>query len=308
MDNYSNALAMTATVLCPLIIALSSRHFYSKRIIGKLPFIAGVIWCSASIIDAAYIRYEDQVSVGGSYFFVIVPWVLDIVARSVIIYFTYMRLTAVWPSFTALPYIAGVIEIAQIAALGVVLYADLPNSPLVEASPEYDSLMSIYFAIDIVASAMDVLVLYRLFALKRAAMAAKAAGSSANLIGDRLRVIFFYKATICLMALCAMPIVMTALFATGNDRYFGFNTVLFSFRILLTDVFSNAMRDSLIEDRSTLSTDSHHHHKSVASSNSLAFSPGTSGGNLLATNSSQTQIAMNAVSPIARKTTVSHST
>nr|KAJ3403585.1 hypothetical protein HK105_004047 [Polyrhizophydium stewartii] len=64
--------------------------------------------------------------------------------------------------------------------------------------------------------------------------------------------IYFYKAVACMLVLISIPIIMTALYTSGNDSGWQFYVVLFLFRITLTDMFSNAMRDSLIEGRADL--------------------------------------------------------
>ncbi|KAI8920446.1 hypothetical protein BC831DRAFT_437996 [Entophlyctis helioformis] len=73
--------------------------------------------------------------------------------------------------------------------------------------------------------------------------------SSLGRQSELVKPLFFYFSIVCMMIVIFISIIMAILFATGNDPYFGYNTILFSFRILLTDIFSNLMRDSLIEAR-----------------------------------------------------------
>ncbi|KAL2915258.1 hypothetical protein HK105_205123 [Polyrhizophydium stewartii] len=97
---------------------------------------------------------------------------------------------------------------------------------------------------DIFTSTMDVMLLARL-----AIMRNRAQQTGRTSVVGQIKMIYFYKAVACMLVLISIPIIMTALYTSGNDSGWQFYVVLFLFRITLTDMFSNAMRDSLIEGR-----------------------------------------------------------
>ncbi|KAL2918651.1 hypothetical protein HK105_201485 [Polyrhizophydium stewartii] len=210
-----NNLALTATIFGPVCILVSSRHLYSKSLVAKLPF-------------------PIAATVLGGYVLNSMAWLFDVATRSILIWFTYFRLAAVWHEFKGLKYVAWLMQALQLVALGLAMYAQLPNSP-VPAS---------YLIMDIFTSTMDVMLLARL-----AIMRNRAQQTGRTSVVGQIKMIYFYKAVACMLVLISIPIVMTALYTSGNDSGWQFYVVLFSFRIILTDMFSNAMRDSLIEGR-----------------------------------------------------------
>ncbi|KAI8924966.1 hypothetical protein BC831DRAFT_463059 [Entophlyctis helioformis] len=68
---------------------------------------------------------------------------------------------------------------------------------------------------------------------------------NADLVNPR----FFGFSIACLSFILVMSCAMISVFLTANDPYWSWYSILFSFRLQLTDVFSNLLRDSLIEAR-----------------------------------------------------------
>ncbi|KAI8919556.1 hypothetical protein BC831DRAFT_481344 [Entophlyctis helioformis] len=241
----SALLATTIAFFCVACTALSSKHLYAQTSsLGRMPFIAGVLWFIAAVIDTFLWLDIDQSHTDVLYFVLgILSWTLDIIVRCLIIAFTYYRVKIFWAESRFLWFLSLGIGVLQIGLLGVVLYADIPTSPVEYDSPTYNELISMYFFVDVLAAGLDALLLARLFIIKRRFASSPMSQSTFGLISSR----FFIDASLCLALIMIMPVLMFALFVTGLDPYWGFNTSLYAFRIYLTDVLSNLIVDSLIE-------------------------------------------------------------
>ncbi|KAL2915257.1 hypothetical protein HK105_205122 [Polyrhizophydium stewartii] len=130
-----NNLALTATIFGPVCILVSSRHLYSKSLVAKLPFVASVLWFIVAVLDAVW--QPIAATVLGGYVLNSMAWLFDVATRSILIWFTYFRLAAVWHEFKGLKYVAWLMQALQLVALGLAVYAQLPNSPVPVGSPEY---------------------------------------------------------------------------------------------------------------------------------------------------------------------------
>ncbi|KAI8929740.1 hypothetical protein BC831DRAFT_442891, partial [Entophlyctis helioformis] len=234
--------ASLSNVLCVLCIVLSSRHLYVNVRVSKMPLVASVAWSFSTIfLTAGNLAYGPHI---GIYPLDWVGYTSDIVARSVLLWFTYCRTMTVWYEAWMLKYVAGVFQVALVSGWLYAAYEQRVDSLLVsQGDPsQFNLAFGIYSSSDLLITVIDILLIGRLWKLNRQ-MTQSPLGGQLELV----KPLFFNFSLICMSLVIGISVMMTTLFITGLDPYYGYNGILFGFRILLTDIFSNLMRDSLIE-------------------------------------------------------------
>ncbi|KAI8929723.1 hypothetical protein BC831DRAFT_259170, partial [Entophlyctis helioformis] len=229
--------------MCALSILLSSRHLYAKVAVSKLPLIASVFWfISALFVMIATAKYGSTLGFTEYIWPVFLP---DLVSRSALLWFTYLRTMAVWREARWLKYLPIIFQAALISGMFFVFWEQRPASILYTKGDitMLNAAVAYYAATDLLISVIDILLIGRLWVLNRQ-MSSGLGGKS-----ELVKPLFFYFSIVCMMITTLLSVVMAVLVTTDKDPYFGYNTLLFAFRILFTDIFSNLMRDSLIEAR-----------------------------------------------------------
>ncbi|KAI8929709.1 hypothetical protein BC831DRAFT_502722 [Entophlyctis helioformis] len=211
----------------------------------KIPLISAISWFLSSLFLTL-----DTLLVGNTTTqLTVYSWlslVADLIASSTLLWFTLYRTLTVWHNAAFLEYLTAAIQLAQLAGAICILWEQLPESLLMAtgATSRFDIAISAYAATDLLATTMDIILMCRLWVLnKQLSCLSTSRNRQLELVKPR----FFHYSVACVLVVIALSIAMATLFATGLDPFFGFNTTLFAFRIFLTDVFSNLMRDSLIE-------------------------------------------------------------
>ncbi|KAI8929724.1 hypothetical protein BC831DRAFT_502732 [Entophlyctis helioformis] len=236
--------ATLTTGMSALCIALSSRHLYAKARISKLPLIASIVWFLSAFFLTLSIIYSGTFA--GTFVYGWLSMVCDIIARSVLLWFTYYRTCSVWANVRFLKYLTGFVQAVQLGGWAFMFREQLPDSMYMTQGDltRFNYAVGTYASTDLLAAVIDLILVGRLWVLNKQ-MVKSGLGRQSELV----KPLFFYFSIACMLIVVILSIIMAILFATGNDPFFGYNTILFSFRILLTDIFSNLMRDSLIEAR-----------------------------------------------------------
>ncbi|KAI8929742.1 hypothetical protein BC831DRAFT_259506 [Entophlyctis helioformis] len=236
--------ATLVSFMCAVCIILSSRHLYKKTLISKMPLASAFLW-SLSSTFVTLATWTTGAPVGLSNPNVWLALGFDIASRSTLLWFAYFRTRTLWHNATFLAVLSAAIQLAQLAGAIYILWEQRPESLLMTTGDirQFNIAIGAYSATDLLASVIDLILINRLWVLNR--QARSTAGRPSELVKPR----FFYYSLLCMTLVILLSVLMATLFATGNDPYFGFNTTLFAFRIQLTDIFSNLMRDSLIEAR-----------------------------------------------------------
>ncbi|KAI8910769.1 hypothetical protein BC831DRAFT_517611 [Entophlyctis helioformis] len=234
----SNKFSTTTAFLCCVNIALTSRHLYTGTSIGKMPLAASLSWFIASLLLGLKI-YSNNAPIG-LYVFGPVSWLADYATRCIVLWFTYYRTLAVWPDAVFLFHLTATMQVLSIGPFGYALYVSAPYGPVATNSIEYINGAVIYAATDLQASVLDCILLARLWHLNNRM---RNSALQVELVKPR----FFYYSILCLSVIILVSVLMITVFAIGYDPYWSWYTTFFSFRIFLTDVFSNLLRDSLIE-------------------------------------------------------------
>ncbi|KAI8920444.1 hypothetical protein BC831DRAFT_479637 [Entophlyctis helioformis] len=232
-----------ASGMCTLCILLSSRHLYAKVVVSKLPLIASFFWfISALFVMIATAKYGTTLGFTEYIWPVFLP---DLVSRSALLWFTYLRTMAVWSEARWLKILPIIFQAALISGMFFVFWEQRPASILYTKGDitMLNAAVAYYAATDLLISVIDVLLIGRLWVLNRQMT------SSLGRKSELVKPLFFYFSIVCMMITTLLSVAMAVLVTTDKDPYFGYNTLLFAFRILFTDIFSNLMRDSLIEAR-----------------------------------------------------------
>ncbi|KAI8929725.1 hypothetical protein BC831DRAFT_259181 [Entophlyctis helioformis] len=239
-------LATLCCAMCVVCITLSSRHLYSRVWFSKMPLISAISWFLSSLfltLDTLLVGNNTTRMSAYSW----LSLVADITARSMLLWFTYYRTLSIWSNAWFLLPLTLAIQLAQIAAWLYTVYLSLPSA--LEVTPERaEALMNLSIgllsATDLLTGTIDFILISRMWSLNKKL---SRLSTSRHKQYELVKPLFFYSSIVCLLLVFGISVAMAVLFATGLDPYFGFNTTLFAFRIFLTDIFSNLMRDSLIE-------------------------------------------------------------
>ncbi|KAI8929710.1 hypothetical protein BC831DRAFT_442778, partial [Entophlyctis helioformis] len=235
--------AAVAGGMCVVCILLSSRHLYAKVAVSKLPLLASIVWFFSSLfVTLATVKYGSTL---GFTEYALLVFFFDLGARSLLLWFTYLRTMAVWRDARWLKILPIIFQASLISGTVFMLWEQRPSSALMTTGDVtmLNAAVAYYSATDLLISIIDVLLIGRLWTLNRQM------SSSFGCQSELVKPLFFYFSIVCMAIVVILSIIMAILVATGNDPYFGYISLLFAFRILLTDIFSNLMRDSLIEAR-----------------------------------------------------------
>ncbi|KAI8929711.1 hypothetical protein BC831DRAFT_442781 [Entophlyctis helioformis] len=183
---------------------------------------------------------------------------------------------AVWRDARWLKILPIVIQASLISGTVFMLWEQRPSSALMTTGDitMLNAAVAYYAATDLLTAIIDILLIGRLWVLN------KQMTSGLGRKSELVKPLFFYFSIVCMVIVVILSIIMAVLVATDNDPFFGYISLLFAFRILLTDIFSNLMRDSLIEARVESAS---RRGSLVSGSESNAMGDVTSGAKLVAT-------------------------
>ncbi|KAL2915982.1 hypothetical protein HK105_204406 [Polyrhizophydium stewartii] len=265
---FGAGLAFAVATLSPVCILLSSKHFYTGAVVGRLPFVAGVAWFVAAALNNAAAAYT---SFGSRYCAAsVAAWVFDCAARSMLVWFSSMRLRDVWASAGwAIWICAAILQVLQIVAMGLIIAASVPGGGGLDGSQR---LTRGFLALDGIAAVLDVALLVRVAvvafgrgtvgsaSMRRPSTSDSRAGSNSmhgrasevsaarRLPSGAVSAIQLAKALLCIASVAGLHLAASGLAGSEADEYWVFYSVLFAFRILLADVSSNAVREVLGEE------------------------------------------------------------
>nr|KAJ3421816.1 hypothetical protein HK105_002207 [Polyrhizophydium stewartii] len=225
-----------------LIIIFRSNALETTTIVNKMPLAAALIVFLINAISfaAMTVQYElDQFRLIST-----TNWSLDVIARSILLWFTSARLRAVWPRNVWILRATVALQLLQIGAVSLAIFASLSRS-IILMSPEYLKFVTAYLLLDLATLALDFAALVRLWSLRQIAIQSNMA--SVNMSAYR-------RAVTCVLLMIALPILATALVSYNVTGSWAYYAMLLAFRILVTDLFSSALRDSLFEKIATKKT------------------------------------------------------
>nr|KAJ3421815.1 hypothetical protein HK105_002206 [Polyrhizophydium stewartii] len=156
------------------------------------------------------------------------------------------------PPVSKMPLLAAVG--AFICGVSLAIYASAEPS-IAFMSDRYKELVVTYPVLDLGTTALDEMVLVQLRTLQRIAVAC-----NINMIDMRA----YRRAVACVLVMIALPVASIVLVYLKLDPSAAVYVILLSFRILVTDLFSAALRDSLLEkvrDAATTSTSARASHR-----------------------------------------------
>ncbi|KAI8929708.1 hypothetical protein BC831DRAFT_442774, partial [Entophlyctis helioformis] len=237
-------IASLSNILCILCIVLSSRHLYAPVAISKMPLAASFAWCLASLFRTiAAIEYGLHI---GIYPLDWMAYACDIVSCSVLLWFIYYRTMTVWLDAWFLVYLTGLFQAMLMSGWLYTAYEQRAGSLLLTTGdPTMLNLaFDTYSVMDLLIVLIDGILVCRMLTLNWR-MTQDSNGGKSKLVNK----LFFNLSILTLCSIMTLSVVVAFLFVTGRDPFYGYRGILFGFRILLTDIFSNMMRDSLIDDR-----------------------------------------------------------
>ncbi|KAL2911777.1 hypothetical protein HK105_208710 [Polyrhizophydium stewartii] len=235
-----NDLVVAITAALALItLVFRSPGLKSRALVAKMPLIASLLWFATTLL---VFHLESSVTdLRSRYTMFYLIWSIDFAARSVLLWFTSARLRAVWQEARWIRILVVVLQLFLVAAVLIVIYASSPISGAPYQSQKYFDLIASYLVLDVSITVLDVIVFFRLWFLNTCV---------AQLNVVMVKPEFLYKALACVCVMISVPVITTVLILIGRDTLWTFYYVLYSFRTVITDLFSSAMRDSLVEQMS----------------------------------------------------------
>ncbi|KAL2911560.1 hypothetical protein HK105_208959 [Polyrhizophydium stewartii] len=232
-QSLSSDICLAIATLIVLTIAFRSNALVSLPPVSKMPLLAAV----GAFVACLYPLYLDPLkgTEAGTRRQLVVSWCLDAAARALLLWFTSLRLQA-------------------ICGVSLAIYASAEPS-IAFMSDRYKELVVTYPVLDLGTTALDEMVLVQLRTLQRIAVAC-----NINMIDMRA----YRRAVACVLVMIALPVASIVLVYLKLDPSAAVYVILLSFRILVTDLFSAALRDSLLEkvrDAATTSTSARASHR-----------------------------------------------
>ncbi|KAI8920445.1 hypothetical protein BC831DRAFT_97833 [Entophlyctis helioformis] len=140
------------------------------------------IYKQVSILDTlcCAIDTTTQLTVNGW-----LSWATDLIARSMLLWFTYYRTLSIWRNARFLLPLTLAIQLAQIAAWVFVVYLSLPSTW--EAIPDrapalMDLSIGLLAATDLLTGTIDLILISRMWTLRKS----RTAAGTVDAVGDRL--------------------------------------------------------------------------------------------------------------------------
>ncbi|KAL2911776.1 hypothetical protein HK105_208709 [Polyrhizophydium stewartii] len=235
-QSLASGVNLAITTLIMLTIAFRSNALASLSFVSKMPLLSAAVF----FLMCAYHYFPDPMTGTEASIrrLLVVSWCLDVVGRSLLLWFTSARLRAV--SVQNNPWILRVtitLQLLQICGVSLAIYASAEPS-VAFMSKRYKDLVTFYPALDLGTTALDVMVLLRLWSLRRQVIK-----SNANFLNVRA----YWRAVACVLVMIALPVTSMVLVYLQLDPTAALYVLLLSFRVLYTDLFSAALTDSLLE-------------------------------------------------------------
>ncbi|KAI8924566.1 hypothetical protein BC831DRAFT_436418 [Entophlyctis helioformis] len=203
-----------------------------------MPLLALVCWFAATLLIWFSAHFPSVAAM--PYISYALGSLFDFVGRSLFVWFIYCRTAALWPDAPGVRVVAWLVYGVQTVVFGFVMYATFPGGPVSPGSPVYVGTLAMYTASDLLTSILDGLLIARLWALHSRLGTDQSAAPFIH-----LHLFYFYSAVVCVGFVIALPFVFALLSILGLSPFLAFASLV-SFRIALTDVFSNLIRDSLV--------------------------------------------------------------